>query len=263
MINVLSDAGIAALRSFASAGPLLGLDYDGTLAPICDDRDNAHLSDHTRYLLQVVALCYSTVVISGRARRDLQRLLGNVPGVECIGNHGAEMASDTSVRTDGLVRAWGAHLNERLGHIPGLVIEDKQFSLSVHYRSCQPWTAARSVVLDAVHELEGARVLGGKAVINVVPISAPHKGEALLRACAQKDKSHAIYVGDDETDEDVFRMHDTGRIFTIQVGHRAGSSAQYLLRDQGQLDKMLGFLIHCRRDGIQLKEHPHGWGWSH
>jgi trehalose 6-phosphate phosphatase len=263
VINALSDEGVAALRRFASADPLLGLDYDGTLAPICEDRQQAYLSDHTRYLLQVAALCYPTVVISGRSRGDLLRLVGDVPGLECVGNHGAEAGYPGAAGFAGQVRSWSTKLMERLGHMPGLVIEDKRLSLSIHYRACHPWATARAVVLDAVSDLKDARITGGKAVVNVVPASAPHKGEALLNACAQRRKTHAIYVGDDETDEDVFNIDDAERILTIQVGHRAGSNARYFLRDQAQLDQMLGLLIRCRRGDIHLKEHPAGWGWTH
>lgn len=252
MINALSDAGLAELRRFASTDPMLGLDYDGTLVPICDDRQNAHLSDDTRHLLQVAAHCYATVVISGRARGDLQRLLSGVSGVECVGNHGAEAAYAVPSRLVGQVRAWRAALTEHLGHIPGLVIEDKRFSLSVHYRECRPWTAVRSAILDVARGLEGARILGGKAVVNLVPASAPDKGDAVLRALDRKQKTNVIYVGDDETDEDVFRIGDPERILTIQVGYRAGSSARYSLRDQEELDSLLRVLIRCRRGELRL-----------
>lgn len=263
MINALSEQGIAALRRFVAADPLLGLDYDGTLAPISDDPSEAHLGDRTRYLLRITALCYPTVVISGRSRHDLQCLMGDVPGLELVGNHGAETPYEAVEESIARVRGWSARLRGRLGQVQGLVIEDKRFSLSIHYRACRPWSSARATVLEAVGDLEGARIVGGKAVVNVVPASAPHKGDALLSACVRRQKTHAIFVGDDETDEDVFRGADPGRLFTIQVGLRPGSNARYFLRDQAQLDRLLSFLIRCRRGSMHLKEGPLGWGWTH
>lgn len=243
MIELLSEAGIGALMRFASAVPLLALDYDGTLAPIRADRDMAIMSDATRRLLEQAASHYSTVILSGRALEDLRRLVGDMRGVELVGNHGAEAPGIDTQQYRRQVKTWRVQLEARLASLVGLAIEDKHTSLSIHYRDCRPWTVARSAILDAVTGLEGARVVGGKAVINLVPQSAPHKGQALLAACERSGRTHAIYVGDDETDEDVFRLCDPEHIFTVRVGQRSNSLASWYLRKQTQLPGMLRLLI--------------------
>ena len=248
MIDVLSAPGLSELRRFAATDVLLGLDYDGTLAPIQYDRDNVRLRDEMRDLLRAAASRYTTVLISGRARDDLARLVGDVPGLEYVGNHGAESPGETPGEIEQQVGDWRTKLEARLRHVPDIAIEDKRLSLSVHYRNSRPWTVARSVILDAAQDLEGARVLGGKAVVNVVPAAAPHKGDALQRACNKRHKTHAIYVGDDETDEDVFRIADPARVFTIRVGYRAESAAGYFLHEQRMMDELLGLLVSYRSD---------------
>jgi trehalose 6-phosphate phosphatase len=55
----------------------------------------------------------------------------------------------------------------------------------------------------------------------------------------------ALYVGDDETDEDVFALRDRGWL-GIRVGRKAGSRARYYVRDQAQVDALLEALIRLR-----------------
>lgn len=243
MRQLLSESGMEALMRSVSADPLLALDYDGTLAPIRADRDAAVLSDATRMLLAQAAARYHTVVISGRGLADLRRLIGDIKGLELIGNHGAEGSGADTREYRKEVTAWRQQLERRLAPLHGITIEDKRASISIHYRDARPWTVARSVILDAVAGLDGARVVGGKAVINLVPAAAPHKGQAVIAACNRWCRTHAIYVGDDETDEDVFRLDDPQHILTIRVGYRSQSAAMWFLSARRQLNAMLRMLI--------------------
>ena len=72
------------------------------------------------------------------------------------------------------------------------------------------------------------RLVGGKHVVNLLPAGAPHKGLALERARARLGCDTAIYVGDDETDEDVFALDQPGRLLAIRVGRKPSSSAALL-----------------------------------
>ena len=246
MINILSEQGLAALARFARVDTLLGLDYDGTLVAIKSDRDAARLTRSTRRLLAAAAQLYPTVIITGRSRNDMLQLLGDIPNVEVIGSHGVETAGIGSGAYEVQVDRWFAALNRRLADLSGIVIEHKRLSLSIHYRAFRPRTVARTIVLDAVSDLEGARVLGGKAVVNVVPQSAPNKGGALVEACERSRRKFAIFAGDDETDEDVFALNRPDTILSVRVGYRANSGAPYFLRRRAELNEMLKILIHCR-----------------
>lgn len=257
MIDILSEQAIGVLARFAHADTLLGLDYDGTLAPVKSDRDAARLSGQTRRLLATVAQLYPTMIITGRSREDMARLLGGVPNVQVIGSHGAEMIGIESKAYVEQVDRWFTALNGRLAGLPGIVIEHKRLSLSIHYRASRPWTVARAIVLDAVADLEGARLVGGKAVVNIVPRSAPNKGEALVEACRRNRSEFAVFVGDDETDEDVFALNRPDTILTVRVGYKADSKATYFLRRRAQLKEVLKTLIRCRTASNSGNAHHH------
>jgi trehalose 6-phosphate phosphatase len=246
MRYLLSAAGTAALRRFAQPKTLLALDYDGTLVSIADHPSHAHMRASTRRLLTSIVQQYPSIVITGRARQDAQRFLAGISPIEIVGNHGLEDAGGGPQSFVKRVAGWRRHLTRRLDSILGLVIEDKRYSLSVHYRRCKKPATVRKVVMDAVRELEGVRIIGGKAVINLVPVEASHKGVALLSAMKRTGCLRAIYVGDDDTDEDVFAVAKPDRIFSIRVGRRHDSQAQFYLRGQSEMDYLLKLLLARR-----------------
>jgi trehalose 6-phosphate phosphatase len=90
--------------------------------------------------------------------------------------------------------------------------------------------------------MKGVRLVGGKLVVNLLPAGAPHKGLALEAARERFGCDTALYVGDDETDEDVFALDQPGRLLAIRVGRRRGSAAGYYLRNQREIDRVLRVL---------------------
>jgi len=246
MKYLLGPTGRSELAAFVRPGTLIALDYDGTLAPIVGRPDEATMAGHTRELLARVARRFPTVILTGRSRIDALRLLGGISVLEVIGSHGLETPGGTAARFLGRVGQWRARLAERLRTLSGVAIEDKRYSLAVHYRHAPDPAAAQEQIEQVAALLEGARILGGKAVINVVPQEAPHKGAALLAACARLGCRRALYVGDDETDEDVFALRQPERLFAVRVGESAGSAAPYFLRDQSEMDQLLEAILGAR-----------------
>src|SRR5262245_9730135 len=94
MRRLLTPRNRELLRSFLQAKVLLAFDYDGTLAPIVTDPDQAYMRESTRNLLDHVARAYPCVVISGRARADVASRLGGAPVRDVVGNHGSEPFTD-------------------------------------------------------------------------------------------------------------------------------------------------------------------------
>ena len=248
MNRILAPDHREVLQQFAWSNTLLALDFDGTLAPIVADRERAAMRPATRRLLSDAAELYPCVVISGRARADTCRRLAGVPLRETIGNHGAESIGSDS-RAHAEVRRWRRLLERRLADQRGVVIEDKGHSIAVHYRQSRSKKRARAAILSALAELGPTRVVGGKLVINVMPQGAPHKGLALVRAREQLGCDTAIYVGDDQTDEDVFALDQPGRLLTIRVGSARSSLAAYSIRNQLEMDALLRALIELRGGG--------------
>jgi trehalose 6-phosphate phosphatase len=92
------------------------------------------------------------------------------------------------------------------------------------------------------------RTIPGKLVINVLPVKAPHKGDALLHLRAEEGADTAIFVGDDATDEDVFEIDQPGRLMSIRIGREDSSSAAYFVRSQWEIDAFLSRLARLRKD---------------
>jgi trehalose 6-phosphate phosphatase len=251
MRHILARVNRGVLERFAGSRMLLALDFDGTLAPIVTDPARAAMRASTRRLLRRVTRLYPCVVISGRARSDVLRRTRGVGVVEVIGNHGIEPWYATArVRRE--VRRWRPLLELRLGRLQGVTVEDKGLSVAVHYRRSPEKKTARARIRAAAARLAGARLVDGKQVLNVLPAGAPGKGLALERARARLGCDTAVYVGDDETDEDVFVLGRPGRLLTIRVGRKRGSSAAYYVRTQAEIDALLRSLLASRRPARTL-----------
>ncbi len=244
-LDALSSEGLAVLERAIAKDTLVAFDYDGTLAPIAAAPDEAVMSPSTSDLLRSLTTLYPTIVITGRSQRDVMRRLHGLKFLEVIGNHGIE-PSDVSPLYASLALTWRSWLERVLAGAEGVWVEDKVYSLAVHYRGARYEEAARARIEVAVAGLPSARVVGGKAVVNLIPAGAPHKGTALLHAMERHACSSAIYVGDDVTDEDVFRLHPANRVLGIRVGRDPRSDAALVLAEQTQIDELLRHLIRFR-----------------
>ena len=95
------------------------------------------------------------------------------------------------------------------------------------------------MILDAISRLvPQPRRISGKCIENLIPEGAPDKGVALTFLMNQAGCPKAFFAGDDETDEDVFRLNNKN-IFTVRVGRSKGSRAQYHLRGQREIVRLL------------------------
>lgn len=253
MKYLLTRSGQQALQAFLRGRTLIAFDYDGTLAPIAPHPRDARMRDATRELLARVARRLPVIVVTGRSRMDALQFLSGISVLEVIGSHGMETAGTAVTRFFARVGAWRAHLVKRLGALAGVDIEDKRHSLSVHYRHAEDPLVARELIGDAAGELDGARVVGGKQVVNLVPEEAPDKGVALLAACARLGYEQALFVGDDDTDESAFAIGRPGQVFAIRVGESPESLAGHYLRSQDEVDVLLRLLLASSASGAQRR----------
>jgi trehalose 6-phosphate phosphatase len=252
MTDILALRNQQVLERYASSNLLVAFDYDGTLAPIASAPDRAHMRSLTRRLLKSVARRYPCVVISGRSRDDLVHRLRDIPLVHVSGNHGLEPWAEDPLYI-GQVQRWVEQLSPRLAPYRGVVIENKTYSISIHYRAARDKQQALRAIDCAIRDLRGTRRIGGRMVVNLLPKEAPTKGTALERACRLLACDFALYVGDDETDEDVFGVLASDRLLSIRVGSAAGSRAMYCLKHQGEIDGLLRRLV-------ALRQRQHGCG---
>jgi trehalose 6-phosphate phosphatase len=253
MKNILSQANREVLEQFVWSNVLLAFDYDGTLAPIVTDPERATMRQRTRELLGELTQHYRVIVISGRAQPDALKKLRGVGVHEVVGNHGME-PWHASNRHIAEVQRWLPVLEACIASLRGVTVEDKIFSVAVHYRQSREKKKARVEILKAAAALGDVRVIGGKQVVNILPKDAPHKGIALERERERLHCDTAIYVGDDETDEDVFTLDQPGRLLTIRVGSKRTSAAAYYIPDQRAIDELLRALLDLRLESERRRQ---------
>ena len=244
--DLLSPRHRGELERLATGRTLLAFDYDGVLAPLIQDPQGASMRASTRRLVRELVESWPVAVVSGRAFAHTLELSGGIASV-VVGNHGYELGHARPVprRILDLVAAWRAELERELADQPGIYFEDKRSTLSVHYGLDRRWRAAEDQVLEAAGRLEGARLVRGKKVLNVIPAELPNKGDALLTLLRRMRLDVALYVGDDVTDEDAFAIGPP-RVFGVHVG-RGRTLAPWRVRSQDRVDELLRILAALRR----------------
>jgi trehalose 6-phosphate phosphatase len=242
-------------RRWREGALLLGLDFDGTLAPIAPRPDLARLSLRNRQLLERLARKSSVTVVvaSGRGLRDVKSKV-DVPGLFYAGNHGLEIEGPDGpwvhpqakplART---VRRLARDISQTLGRFPGLVLEDKGLTLSLHYRLLPkniPAPAVYAILLRLMKPYSyRLHVTHGHKVWEVRPRLAWDKGYALLRILRPgRRRWTAALVGDDRTDEEGFRTLGPDAL-TVRVGRARSTAARFRLRHQDDVSPFLEFIL--------------------
>lgn len=217
------------------------LDVDGTLAPIAPRPEDAAVPPETRRAVASLASRPSVRValVSGRAAADAREMVG-VPGVWVVGNHGAEsVAPDGSRRVDsrvapfeGAIRQARDSLASLLAPVTGSLVEDKRWTLSVHYRLVDPALVPDlQATVERVAAGLGLRVHQGKMVCEVRPPVEVDKGTAVLELAgvlgALAEGSSLVFMGDDRTDEDAFQIlrSHAPRAVTVRVAEEVATTA--------------------------------------
>lgn len=247
MKHVLSSGPLSVLAECVRAKTLLAFDFDGTLAPLGPDRDRIAMRHETAELFERACTLYPCAVISGRSRRDVAARFGGAPVRYVIGNHGIEEGPNDLPALERPIARARTYLDMALASEAGVAIEDKRLSLSIHYRHSPRQRRARAAILAAVAALPaGLRAVPGLKVINVVPDGAPNKGDALRSLIAREGADTALFIGDDVTDEDAFRIDRSRRLFGVRIGWSLFSAAKYFVRDQREVDHLLAWLVALR-----------------
>ena len=249
MTYLFSDEGRLALRALENRPILFAFDFDGTLAGISHDRDTVKLSPSTYEWLSELARRIPCAIVSGRALSDLaSRVDGVVPHL--IGNHGLESpltAPATLIQAEHICKGW----MERLGtdfiqplKSYGAEVEDKRYTLTLHYRGTdEPARVRMGLVLLLDQLTPTPRLIFGKASVNVLPPGEDGKGPAALALMRHLRQTGLFFIGDDETDEDVFTLSE-GLVMGVRVGQHSESRAQYYVKDQGEIEDVIQVLVH-------------------
>jgi trehalose 6-phosphate phosphatase len=233
------------LRGLFGAHLLLAFDFDGTLAPIVRAPGEAHMRPRTAALFTTLCARAPCAVISGRDANDVTSRLAGAAPKYVVGNHGIELASGEALAAYARAMEGAASgIRQALADQPGFELEHKPYSLALHYRRASALGSARRRARAALAALGPSfRVVPGKHVFNVVPASAPHKGDALLALCARERAPTALFVGDDYTDEDAFRSALSLGGFSVRIGSARPTTARFRLLRQRDIDRLLAKLL--------------------
>jgi trehalose 6-phosphate synthase/phosphatase len=232
------------LGNFLSGRRLgLFLDYDGTLAEIVDHPSKARLAPAMQEALRTCAERDDTdvAIVSGRALADLRGLV-DVPGLVLVGNHGLEIEGPglepfVHPELDRLVdRTHELAAALRGVRDPGVWLEEKGATLTLHYRGAAPADheriseRARALVRDA-----GFHPRDAILAVEARPLAGWDKGRAVLHVLRARygppwpEEVRVIYAGDDVTDEDAFRaLQGLGLSFCVGAAERATFASRRL-----------------------------------
>ena len=235
-------------------------DYDGTLAPIAKYPDLAILPKSTKDLLLNLSRKddISVGIISGRSIADIRSRVG-IEGIFYAGNHGLEIVGPgLKFIHQGVNLEDIKHIREGLSsvlqNIPGAFLEDKGASLSLHFRQVEEGELHRldQIFFNFAIPLQGEGRINigwGKKVYDIRPPVDWDKGKAMefiLDAAAGGKSCFPLYLGDDITDEDGFKMARYKGGIGIRVGNNPSSNAEYHLNDVEEVKAFLGKVLRLR-----------------
>ncbi|MGE5698447.1 MAG: trehalose-phosphatase [Deltaproteobacteria bacterium] len=209
-------------------------DFDGTLSPLVPDRNAAQLHPASRALLKALAGDPGSrvAVLSSRSIEDLagripvrNLFLGGGSGLEWRfpAGHRIGPGEAAEARRD---KARGAVLPllSKISSVPGVEIEDKRWSLAVHFRRVPPegLGAVHSLVLE-LERLSVIRVFSGPAAAEVQLLPSADKSFGVRKLCGflrfSPSGGRIFYAGDDENDAAAMRWVIAMKGKAVAVGN--------------------------------------------
>jgi len=238
------------LKEISKDNIFLFLDYDGTITPIVKSPDKAVLSDDMRILIMRLKEKMSVAIISGRCLEDIKRLV-NIQDIIYAGNHGAEIWDGSKLVVSpqlgdnkSILEKIIKEMKSTLSSVNGVLIEEKGITASIHYRKVHSRDLGKVFdifwsIADKYKDL--FRITSGKKVFEIRPYGIWNKGDAVKWIIKNFGKDKVpIYIGDDVTDEDAFKML-RGRGIGISVGK--SEESDYYLKSQKEVGKFLEWIL--------------------
>ncbi len=246
-----SELDVIAKKFRSSSNRHLLLDYDGTLVPFARHPKLAIPNPELIELLSVIASKpgTQTTIISGRDSLTLEEWFTDVP-VNLVAEHGASIRLKDQAWTHAkpIDQSWKPLIRPTLElfekRSPGSMIEEKTHTLAWHYRNVNPdlgFIRSREL-LDNLHHLlrnSPLHIIDGNKVIEV-RMAGVDKGSVAQKLLGANPYDFVMAVGDDKTDEDMFRAL-ANRAITIKIG-RGNTLAQYSLANQAEMIRLLNLL---------------------
>ena len=231
----------------------LFLDLDGTLLAIADAPDRVQVDAGLRVLIRVLRreLGGAVALVSGRGVADVERLFPRLR-LSIAGLHGIERRDAHGVlhrrRVPRILPQLRARLVEAAGRHAGLLLEDKEFALALHYRRAPRLAGFAHRLVAALAATTGGKfqLQRGKRVAELRPTGCD-KGTAIAEFMREPPflGRKPVFVGDDATDECGFMVVNREYGISVKVGP-GRTCARWRLRDVAAVHAWLG----CVLDGI-------------
>ncbi|WP_207534947.1 bifunctional alpha,alpha-trehalose-phosphate synthase (UDP-forming)/trehalose-phosphatase [Desertivirga arenae] len=235
-------------RYAASSKRIIFLDYDGTLVGFHTSIEKASPDFELMEILRKLSEDANNrvVIISGRKHENLEEWFGTLP-IDIIAEHGAwqKCKGMQWQQQPGLYNFWKQEIRPILqtftDRTPGSFIEEKTFSLVWHYRKAESGLGelrANDLManLRFITADKGLQLLPGNKVVEVKNMEI-NKGKIALTWLEKEQFDFVMALGDDHTDEDMFRMFPESAV-TIKVGSNI-SAASYFLNDYREVREFL------------------------
>ncbi len=224
---------------------LIGVDFDGTLAPLVAHPDDAVPDDEAIDLLTRLADLpgLTVAVVSGRAHSDLSIRLGPLPGAILVGEHGNDTGAD--VDEGPMLAQAKALVRDIQAEFGPMTVEEKKHSVTLHTRRLDDAAveAVNTRVRGWVSQTDGIMLLEGKNVLELTTAGGT-KGTAIGDLGRHGDGT--LYIGDDTTDETVFTTLGPDDI-GVKVGD-GPTSARYRVDDVAGVVGVLRAALTGRAD---------------
>ena len=191
------------------------LDVDGTILDIAPAPQEVWVSPTLRHTLRRLQQLTggALALVSGRRLADIDLIFAPLQ-LAAIGGHGAELRQVPGAQPRERVGSLSAELKRKLAALtelgPGILVEDKGYSLALHYRLApDQGPALRAAVAGICAQMapDSVDILPGKQVFEVKPagVSKATAVRELMNYPPFNDR-HPIFIGDDTTDEPVFAI---------------------------------------------------------
>lgn len=231
----------------------LYLNFDGTLAPLSANPQDARLPEPTRIALERIAARSRmlTTILTGRCLFDARKRTG-VPGIIYAGNHGLEIngsglmfVEPTAAACQERLERICESLESKLKGIPGVHIENKRLSATINYGRADSETIAivQAAVGGSVQPYENAiRVEATRNGFDVLPNTTWNKASAvqLIQDFLADEGALVLYFGDHDSDEPAFEALRGG--ITVKVGNSEQTAAHYWVASPANVGEFLLWL---------------------